>query len=65
MSDGGLRLSYVGMAGANFALDRSFSLIPANWVPQVTNHADALGVLVLTNTPDPNSNNFWRIRLVP
>ena len=59
-----MQFSFVGLAGSNYALDRSISLIRANWVPQITNHADALGVLVLTNTPDPNSNNFWRIRLV-
>jgi alpha-tubulin suppressor-like RCC1 family protein len=65
LNGGSLRLSFVGIAGTNYALDRSFSLLPAHWVPQITNHADALGVLMLTNTPDPNTNNFWRIRLVP
>jgi len=58
-------LSFVGIAGANYALDRSFSLIPANWVSLVTNPAGAGGVLVSTNTPDPTTNNFWRIRSVP
>jgi hypothetical protein len=58
-------LSFVGIAGANYALDRTFSLSPANWVPQVTNPAGAGGVLVFTNTPNKATNNFWRIRSVP
>jgi len=53
------------MAGTNYALDRSFTVNPANWVPLVTNPADTGGALVLTNTPDPAQNNFWRIRSVP
>jgi len=53
------------MAGTNYALDRSFTVNPANWVPLVTIPADAGGALVLTNTPDPATNNFWRIRSVP
>ena len=60
-----MQLSFVGVAGANYALDRSFSLAPPNWVPQVTNSADAGGALVFINTPDPTTNNFWRIRSVP
>ena len=65
MSNGKMSLSFVGFAGANYALDRSFSLSPANWIPQVTNPADANGNLIFTNTPDPTTNNFWRIRSVP
>jgi len=65
LSGGGVQLSFVGIAGANYALDCSFSLSPTNWVPQVTNPAGAVGVLVFTNTPDPATNNFWRIRSVP
>jgi hypothetical protein len=30
-------------------------------MPVVTNHADATGTLLLTNTPDSTTNNFWRI----
>ena len=60
-----MQLSFVGIAGTNYALDRSFSLSPANWVPQATNPAGAGGVLVFTNTPNPTTNNFWRIRSVP
>ena len=62
---GTMQLSFVGMAGANYALDRSFNLSPPNWVPVVTNPAGADGVLMFTNAPDPATNNFWRIRSVP
>jgi alpha-tubulin suppressor-like RCC1 family protein len=65
MSSGDMHFSYVGIAGWNYALDRSFSLAPPNWIPQVTNPADMNGNLVFTNTPDPTTNNFWRIRSVP
>jgi hypothetical protein len=40
-------------------------LVPVNWLPLVTNPADAGGLLVLTNTPNKPTNNFWRIRSVP
>jgi hypothetical protein len=62
---GRVLLSFAGISGANYALDRSFSLMPANWIPQMTNPADSGGMLVFTNTPDPTTNNFWRIRSVP
>jgi hypothetical protein len=62
---GNVQLSYIGMAGWNYALDRSFSLSPASWIPQATNPADANGNLVFTNTPNSATNNFWRIRSVP
>ena len=62
---GNLRFSFVGLAGTNYALDRAFKLSPANWVPQATNPAGVGGVLVFTNTPNPATNNFWRIRSVP
>jgi alpha-tubulin suppressor-like RCC1 family protein len=65
MSGGKMRLSFVGIVGANYALDRSFRLAPPNWLPQVTNPADVGGALVFTNTPNPATNNFWRIRSVP
>ena len=58
-------LSFVGMAGTNYALDHSVSLSPANWVPQFTNPAGAGGMVLFTNTPDPTTINFWRIRSVP
>jgi sugar lactone lactonase YvrE len=60
-----MQLSFVGISRGNYALDRSFNLSPANWIPQATNPADANGNLVFTNTPDTTTNNFWRIRSVP
>jgi hypothetical protein len=65
LSAGGMQLSFVGNAGGNYVLERSFSLSPADWLPQATNAADAGGALVFTNTPDPATNNFWRVRFVP
>jgi len=65
LNGGNMRLSFVGSNGINYVLDRSFSLSPANWIPQNTNPADANGTLVFTNTPDSSTNNFWRIRSVP
>jgi len=65
LSGGNVGLSYIGMAGTNYELDRSFSLSPADWVPLVTNPAGAGGVLLLTNVPNKATNNFWRIRSVP
>ena len=46
------------MAGTNYELDRSFSLSPANWVPQATNPAGAGGALVFTNTPNRDHQQF-------
>jgi len=60
-----IQLSFVGIAGANYALDRSSSLSPPNWLPQLTNPAGSFGALLFTNPPDPATNNFWRIRSVP
>ena len=65
MSGSSVCLSFVGIAGANYALDLSFSLMPAIWVPLATNPAGSGRVLVFTNTPDPTANSFWRIRSVP
>jgi hypothetical protein len=65
LKDGKVRLSLVGEIGANYALDRSFSLTSGNWAPQVTNIAGAGGVLLFTNTPDLTTNNFWRVRSLP
>jgi hypothetical protein len=65
LSGGNVSLSYLGIAGANYALDRSTSLSPPNWLPQLTNSADVGGALVFTNMPDPAINNFWRVRSVP
>ena len=65
LTNGSLRLSFVGLTGTNYALDRTLNLSPANWVPQATNYANADGVLVFTNIPNKATNNFWRIRKVP
>ena len=65
LSNSNMRLSFSGIAGTNYAVDHSASLSSANWIPQTTNFADANGNLVFTNTPDPTTNNFWRIRTVP
>jgi len=51
----------VGIAGENYALDRSLSLTPANRVPLATNPIGAVGVPLFTNTPNAATNNFWRI----
>jgi len=64
LGTGDMQLSFVGNAESSYALDRSFSLTPPDWVPQLTNSTDANGVLLFTNTPDPARNNFWRIRSV-
>jgi alpha-tubulin suppressor-like RCC1 family protein len=60
-----MQLSFVGIANANYALDRSSSLSPPNWIPQATNAAGSFGALVFTNPPDASTNNFWRIRSAP
>jgi alpha-tubulin suppressor-like RCC1 family protein len=65
LSGNNVQLSFVGAAGTNYALDRTFKLSPANWVPVVTNVAGAGGVVVFTNAPIATTNNFWRIRSVP
>ena len=62
--NGMMNLSSVGIPGQNYSLDRSFSLSPPDWVPQVTNMANALGTLIYTNAPNPATNNFWRLRSV-
>jgi hypothetical protein len=65
LQDGKVRLTYSGDAGANYALERSSNLANPEWVPLVTNTAPSGGELVITNTPDPSMNNFWRIRSAP
>ena len=65
MSDSSLRLSFVGIGGTNYALDRAFNLTAPNWIPLITNPADASGALIFTDTPSAATNNFWRIRSVP
>jgi alpha-tubulin suppressor-like RCC1 family protein len=65
LNDTNMQLSFVGVANANYALDRSASLSPPNWIPQTTNPAGSFGALIFTNPPDATTNNFWRIRSVP
>ena len=61
-----LQFSYVGLAGTNYVLDRTFSLSPPiNWLPQETNSAGAGGNVVFFNMPDPATNNFWRVVSLP
>lgn len=60
-----MQLSFVGIARANYALDRSTSLSLPNWIPQLTNPAGSFGALVFSNPPVATMNNFWRIRSVP
>jgi|ERR1017187_1964573 alpha-tubulin suppressor-like RCC1 family protein len=65
LSGSKMQLSFMGITGAKYALDRSSSLASPNWLPQATNPANSLGALIFTNTPNPATNNFWRIRSVP
>jgi len=66
LTDGtNMQLNFVGIANANYALDRASNLSPPNWIPQLTNAAGSFGALAFTNTPDAATNNFWRIRSVP
>jgi alpha-tubulin suppressor-like RCC1 family protein len=60
-----MQLTFYGNANAKYALERSASLSPPNWIPQATNAAGSFGVLLFTNMPDATTNNFWRIRSVP
>jgi alpha-tubulin suppressor-like RCC1 family protein len=65
LSGGNVQLSFMGIAGTKYALVQSSDLSPTNWIPQVTNTAGAGGMLVFTNTPNPTTANFWRVRSVP
>lgn len=61
-----MRLTYLGLAGTIYALDRTFELIAtAVWEPQATNPAAADGYLVVTNTLESPTRAFWRMRSVP
>jgi len=62
---GSVQLSFVGIAGKNYTLDWSASLSLPSWKPIATNPAGFGGTLIFTNTPDPTTNNFWRIRTAP
>lgn len=65
LGGGKMQFAFVGIAGTNYALDRSVSLVAPNWIPQATNPANFYGALIFTNTLNATTNNFWRIRSVP
>jgi alpha-tubulin suppressor-like RCC1 family protein len=65
LNAGHVQLSFVGIAGNNYALDRAGHLSPPDWQPVAINTAGQFGLLVFTNTPNPATNNFWRVRSVP
>ena len=61
-----MQFSYIGYPATNYALDRTFDLSPpVSWVGQQTNTMTVSGVLMFTNTPILNTNNFWRVRSLP
>jgi alpha-tubulin suppressor-like RCC1 family protein len=45
-----------------YALDRTFNLMTPNWVPVETNYAGVGGMVLFLDTPNPTTNNFWRVR---
>lgn len=60
------RLTYLGVPGYRYALDRTDNLAyPIQWIPQATNLTDGVGQLIFTNQPDAATNNFWRTRYLP
>jgi hypothetical protein len=71
-SRGNIKLSFVGLntvlvpnypSGFNlYELDRTFNLATPNWIPVETNYAGVGGVVLFTDTPNPATNNFWRVR---
>src|SRR5439155_12710388 len=66
LSAGAMQFSYVGYPATNYALDRTFNLVPPiSWVGQQTDTMTVSGTLLFTNTPAPGTNNFWRVRSVP
>lgn len=66
LTGGDVCLTYSGIAGTNYVLDRAFDLLPpVNWIPQSSNTAGPGGALIFTNAPNKVSNNFWRIRSSP
>ena len=62
---GDVQLSYLGIPGANYALEVTHDLTPPiTWTPVVTNPAAANGLLVFTHTPS-GGQSFYRTRYVP
>ena len=58
-------LSMIGIPTANYALDVTPTLNPANWIPVITNTSDINGLVTFTNPTIGASNTFWRARGVP
>jgi alpha-tubulin suppressor-like RCC1 family protein len=65
ITNGIAQLSFIGLAGTNYVLDRAYSLTPPIWTPQATNIAGTGGSVIFTNRPNAATNNFWRIRALP
>jgi hypothetical protein len=65
LGGGKVKLIFTGLPGVNYALDRTFNLLPViQWTALSTNVMDSSGSLILTNTAVSNTNNFWRVRVV-
>jgi hypothetical protein len=65
LSGGNVVLTFLGVPGNRYALEQTLSLSPAVWLPVMTNPAAANGYLLFTNSPQPDTNSFWRTRHVP
>jgi hypothetical protein len=63
LNGGNIVLSFLGIPWNRYALDQTYSLSPAVWLPVVTNPAPANGILQFTNSVT-GTNCFWRIRQV-
>lgn len=64
LSSGNVVLTFSGIPWNTYALEQTFNLSPAVWLPVVTNLAAANGSLQFTNSTI-GTNSFWRIRNVP
>jgi hypothetical protein len=65
VAGGKVQLSFVGIPGANYALERTFNLLPpVQWSPLSTNVIGLTGTFVITTNVVANTNNFWRFRAV-
>jgi hypothetical protein len=66
LSSPNVKLTFIGIPGANYALDRTFNLDPPiQWTPLSTNAMGLTGTLALTTAAVTTTNNFWRFRTVP
>jgi len=64
LEGGRVLLFFAGVAGGNYAVDRTFSLSPSNWLPLITNSAASSGDFIFTNPPMGGTNGFWRVRAI-